>query len=172
MLKQCRHQCWQFQKHSRKHILSEGQLYQTKMKHSQKLIKLNALPISQKTYALLVTNFKSIKKKHHFIKSINIYKIPQIAEIIAIYQKLHIKLLSSSPFPLPEWFLKGSDCRLKTNVRKLPSYVRNFKENKNIPINILNELHQMHSKKPIDKAQCLINLLCYALLLRYLSRQF
>ena len=43
-----------------------------------------------------------------------LYKIPQITEAITVDQKLHVKLFSSSsPLLVPEWFHKGSDCRLK-----------------------------------------------------------
>ena len=43
-----------------KHCLR--QCCQAKMKHLEKLMKLNVLSISQKTYDQLVTNFKSMKK--------------------------------------------------------------------------------------------------------------
>ena len=55
----------------------------------------------------------------------------------------------------------------KINVRKFGSYTSNFKEYKNIPTDILDGLYQVNSKKPTDKPKSSINLLCYALLLRY-----
>lgn len=55
----------------------------------------------------------------------------------------------------------------KINVRKFGSYTSNFKEYKNIPTDILDGLYQLNSKKPTDKPKSSINLLCYALLLRY-----
>ena len=42
------------------------------------------------------------------------YNIPQITETVTVGKFFHVKLfLNSSPVLLPEWFRKGSDCRLK-----------------------------------------------------------
>ena len=81
--------------------------------------------------------------------------------------------LNSSPVPLPEWFLEGSDCRLKRNsmLENFPDYIRNFQETKDIPSDISNKLQEIRFKKPVDRPKYSVNLLRYALLLRYTSTQ-
>ena len=76
--------------------------------------------------------------------------------------------LNSSPVPLPEWFLEGSDCRLKRNsmLENFPDYIRNFQETKDIPSDISNKLQEIRFKKPVDRPKYSVNLLRYALLFR------
>ena len=76
--------------------------------------------------------------------------------------------LNSSPVPLPEWFLEGSDCCLKRNsmLENFPDYIRNFQETKDIPSDISNKLQEIRFKKPVDRPKYSVNLLRYALLLR------
>ena len=57
--------------------------------------------------------------------------IPQITEKITADKFFYVKLFSnSSPIPLPEWFCKGSDCRLKPKymLQNFPNYIRNFQK--------------------------------------------
>ena len=74
---------------------------------------------------------------------------------------------------MPEWFGKGSDCRLKRKsmLENFPNHIRNFQETENIPSDILNELQEIRFKNPVDRPKCSVNLLRYALLLRYTSTQ-
>ena len=100
--------------------------------------------------------------------------IPQVSETIVVDKMLHIKLFSvASPIPLPEWFRKGSDCclRKKSMPENLPSYIRNFVEVKKLPDDILSELELIRYKKTVDKPKYSVNMLRYALLLRYTSVQ-
>ena len=91
---------------------------------------------------------------------------------------LHVKLFSvaspnASPIHLPEWFRKRSDCclRKKSMLENFPSYIRNFVEVKRLPDDILSELELIRYKKPVDKPKYSVNMLRYALLLRYTSVQ-
>ena len=52
-----------------------------------------------------------------------------------------------------------------------PTCNKNFRENKNIPTDILDELYQILLKKFIDKPKYSINILYCALLSRYTSTQ-
>ena len=52
-----------------------------------------------------------------------------------------------------------------------PSYVRNFFEVKNLPDDTLSELELIRYKKTVDKSKYSVNMLRYALLLRYTSVQ-
>ena len=57
--------------------------------------------------------------------------VPEVTETIVIDADLHIKLYKKSiPIPLPEWFRKGGDCRVKSRsvIENLPSYIRNYGE--------------------------------------------
>lgn len=58
-----------------------------------------------------------------------------------------------------------------TSLEIFLSPIRNFEENKIIPTDILDELYQIRIKKPIEKPKYSINLLHYALVLRYTSMQ-
>ena len=91
---------------------------------------------------------------------------------------LHVKLFSvaspnASPIHLPEWFRKRSDCclRKKSMLENFPSYIRNFVEVKRLPDDILSELELIRYKKPVDKPKYSVNMLRYAVLLRYTSVQ-
>ena len=74
---------------------------------------------------------------------------------------------------MPEWFGKGSDCHLKRKsmLENFPNHIRNFQETENIPSDILNELQEIRFKNPVDRPKYSVNLLRYALLLRYTSTQ-
>ena len=98
-----------------------------------------------------------MKKKVRFTKRSTMQcNIPQITETTVDKFFLVKLFLNSSPVPLPEWFRKGSDCRLKRKsvLENFPNYIRNFQETKNIPSDILNELQEIHFKKPVDRVFC------------------
>ena len=104
----------------------------------------------------------------------SIISIPQVSETIVVDKMLHVKLFSfASPIPLPEWFRKGSDCCLKKKsmLENFPSYIRNFIDMKKLPDDILSELELIRYKKPVDRPKYSVNMLRYALLLRYTSVQ-
>ena len=59
----------------------------------------------------------------------NNHSIPQVTETIVIDEMFHVKLYKTSiPIPLPEWFRKGGDCRVKSKsiLENIPTYIRNF----------------------------------------------
>ena len=106
-----------------------------------------------------------------------VYALPQVSETVVVDKMLHVKLFSvASPIPLPEWFRKGSDCclRKKSMLENFPSYIRllkltYFAEVKKLSDNILSELQLTRYKKPVDKPKYSVNMLRYALLLRFSS---
>ena len=104
----------------------------------------------------------------------SVLSVPQVSETTVVDKMLHVKLFSvASPIPLPEWFWKGSDCclRKKSMLENFPSYIRNFVEVKKLPDYILSELELIQYKKPVDKPKYSVNMLRYALLLRFTSVQ-
>ena len=58
---------------------------------------------------------------------------------------------SSSPIPLPPWFVKEKNCRLtkKSYLQNSPPYIRSSSDNR--AANIMDELQQIQYKKPDDK---------------------
>ena len=106
-----------------------------------------------------------------------VYALPQVSETVVVDKMLHVKLFSvASPIPLPEWFRKGSDCclRKKSMLENFPSYIRllkltYFAEVKKLSDNILSKLQLTRYKKPVDKPKYSVNMLRYALLLRFSS---
>ena len=103
----------------------------------------------------------------------SVLSILQISETIVVDRMQHVKLFSvASPIPLPEWFRKGSDCclRKKSMLENFPSYIRNFVEVKKLPDDILSELELIRYKKPVDKPKYSVNMLRYALVLRYTEK--
>ena len=76
------------------------------------------------------------------------------------------------PVPLPERFRKGNYCHLKGSsmLQNFSSFI-NFQETKNFPSDILIELQEIRFKKPVDRPKYSVNLLCYALLVRYTATQ-
>ena len=56
-------------------------------------------------------------------------------------------------------------------LENFPNHIRNFQETENIPSDILNELQEIRFKNPVDRPKYSVNLLRYALLLRYTSTQ-
>ena len=84
-------------------------------------------------------------------------------------------MLSSFQLPLllPCQNSFGSDCclRKKSVLETFPSYIRNYVEVKKLPDDILSELELIQFKKPVDKTKYSMNMLRYALPLRYISVQ-
>ena len=90
---------------------------------------------------------------------------------IAIDLDLHVKLYYKRfPIPLPEWFRKGSICKLKSvsMLANLASYMRNRAEE--TPKTILMELNKLSFYKPQGRIYS-NELIRYALMQRYTSRQ-
>ena len=71
--------------------------------------------------------------------------IPEVTETIVIDQELHVKLYKRSiPIPLPQWFRKGSDCKVKHKsvIENFPNYIKNYgdvdvPDSRNIPSDIM-----------------------------------
>ena len=111
----------------------------------------------------------------------SLHNIPEVTEHIVIDEHLHVKLYKKSiPIPLPEWFRKGGDCRVKCKsiLENFPTHIKNFdavdgdiSDPENIPDDILEELRQIRYKKPVDRPKFSPNLLRYALLMYYTSPQ-
>ena len=107
--------------------------------------------------------------------------LPEITEHIVIDENLHAKLFKKSiPIPLPEWFRKGGDCKVKSKsiLENFPSYIRNFNQTdgdisdpNSIPDDILEELRQIRHKKPVNRPKFSPSLLRYSLLMYYTSPQ-
>jgi hypothetical protein len=105
--------------------------------------------------------------------------IPQVTQTIVIDKELHVKLYKKSiPIPLPEWFRKGGDCRVKYKsiIENFPSYIGNYgdvdiPDPKNIPREILDELQNLKYKRNSDGPKFSPHMIRYALLLYYTSPQ-
>ena len=55
--------------------------------------------------------------------------VPEITEIIKVDPDLHVQLFhKGSPVPLPHWFTKGSDCKLKykSAFENMPVHIQNY----------------------------------------------
>ena len=92
-------------------------------------------------------------------------------ESIAIDSDLHVKLYYKGfLIPLPEWFRKGSICKLKpvSMLANLASYMRNRAEE--TPKTILMELNKLSFYKPQGRIYS-NELIRYALMQRHTSRQ-
>ena len=126
------------------------------------------------------------KLEVHEGKAVILYKmemssqhIPEVTETIVVDKELHVKLYKRSiPIPLPEWFRKGGDCRVKRKsiIENFPAYITNYAEMdtpdiENIPGDIMDELQQLKYKKPADGHKFSPNMTRYALLLYYTSTQ-
>ena len=82
---------------------------------------------------------------------ITVNEIPQVTETIVIDKELHVKLYkNSAPIPLPEWFRKGSDFRVKhkSTIENVQPYIKNYgnvdvADPKNIPREIQDELGEI-----------------------------
>ena len=91
-------------------------------------------------------------------------------EVIVITESLNVKLFwKAIPVPLPEWFRKGSDCRLKnkSTLENFPSYIRSLVE-KNTET-LQDELLRIKFKKPESGPKYSPQMLQFALILRYTS---
>ena len=106
--------------------------------------------------------------------------IPEVTETIVIDQELHVKLYKRSiPIPLPQWFRKGGDCRVKHKsvIENFPNYIKNYgdvdiPDSRNIPSDIMDELHKLKYKKTVnDGPKYSPRMIRYALLMYYTSPQ-
>ena len=79
------------------------------------------------------------------------HNIPEVTETIVIDHELHVKLYKRSiPIPLPQWFRKESDCRVKhkSAIENFPHYIKNYgdidiPDSRNIPPEMMDGLHQL-----------------------------
>ena len=105
--------------------------------------------------------------------------IPEVTETIVVDKDLHVKLYKKSiPIPLPEWFRKGGDCRVKCKsiIENFPNYIRNYgdidiPDAKNIPGDIMEELQNLKYKKNTHGPKFSPKMMRYSLLLYYTSPQ-
>ena len=99
-------------------------------------------------------------------------EIPQVTETIVIDKELHVKLYKNSvPIPLPEWFRKGGDFRVKhkSTIGNFQPYIKNYgnvdvSESKNIPREIKDELQNLKYKKSFDGPKFSPDMIRHALL--------
>ena len=112
------------------------------------------------------------KNKAIFYKTENcpVNDIPLVTETIVVTDALNVKLFwKAIPVPLPEWFRKGSNCRLKSKsmLDNFPSYLRSIAEQE--PNKLQDELQYIKYKKPENGPKYSFQLLQFSLLLRYTS---
>ena len=96
--------------------------------------------------------------------------ISNVTKVIVITESLNVKLFwQAIPVPLPEWFRKGSDCRLKnkSTLDNFPSYIRSYAEQNTKKLQ--DELLQIKFKKPENGPKYSPQMLQFALILRYTS---
>ena len=96
--------------------------------------------------------------------------IPLVTETIIVTDSLNVKLFwKAIPVPLPEWFSKGNNCRLKSKsmLDNFPSYLRSIAEQE--PNKPQDELQYIKYKKPENGPKYSFQLLQFSLLLRYTS---
>ena len=91
------------------------------------------------------------KNKAIFYKTENcpFNDIPLVTETIVVTDSLNVKLFwKAIPVPLPQWFRKGSNCRLKSKsmLDNFPSYLQSVAEQE--PNKLQNELQYIKYKKP------------------------
>ena len=107
-------------------------------------------------------------------------KIPEVTETIVIDQELHVKLYKRSiPIPLPQWFRKGGDCRLKhkSAIDNFSNYIKNYgdieiPDSRNIPSDIMDELQKLKYKKTVSNGpKYSPSMIRYSLLMYYTSPQ-
>lgn len=97
---------------------------------------------------------------------------PHVNELIQIDNDLHVKLFyQGSPVPLPPWFRQGTFCKLKSvsMLHNLPSYIRNQAEE--MGNNILSEMKSIQYIKPKGRPAYSPEIIRFALIQRYTSRQ-
>ena len=96
----------------------------------------------------------------------------KVSMAVRVDSELHVKLqLNGNPVPLPEFFRKGSDCRLTcaTVLDEIVNYLNNLSENDKFPF--LDELNLRHNYSPKGRPPFSAGLMRYALLLYHTSRQ-
>jgi len=91
---------------------------------------------------------------------------------IRVDSELHVKLqCNGNPVPLPEFFRKGTDCRLTsvTMLCELDNYLKSLYENEPFPF--LEELNQRKYYQPQGRPPYSSGLIRYAILLHHTSPQ-
>ena len=122
-----------------------------------------------KIYAHWVKNLIQMKKNPHFANWSAIELIifrkkrKHLTTNLCILNYIEIRFV----FHWQSGF-KRRDGLFETNidVRQLSKQHKTFSKAKNIPSDILNELQEIHSKKPVSKPKYSVKLLRYAFLLR------
>ena len=97
---------------------------------------------------------------------------PSIKECIRIDRNLHVQhQCNGNPIPLSQWFIHGNNAKLTkfSMLEKFSTYIKNVVEED--PYSILNELQKRGHYKPKGRPPFSADLIRYALLLRYTSRQ-
>ena len=97
---------------------------------------------------------------------------PSIKECIRIDQNLHVQLqCNGNPIPLPQRFIHGNNAKLTkfSILENFPTYIKNLVEED--PYSILNKLQKRQHYKPKGRLPLSEDLIRYALLLHYTSRQ-
>ena len=97
---------------------------------------------------------------------------PSIKECIRIDRNLHVHLqCNGNSIPLPQCFIHGNNAKLTkfSMLENFPTYIKNVVEED--PYLILNELQKRQHYKPKGCPPFSADLICYALLLCYTSRQ-
>ena len=100
--------------------------------------------------------------------------IPQVVATICVDESMHVKLFKCNlPLPLPEWFRSGNDCKLKRKsvLENFPAYISNFNCDSDHQGKILEELQQIKNYKKTGRPKYSSNILRFALVVRYTSRQ-
>ena len=117
----------------------------------------------------------SFNKMQNYVVYINVLFVEgnkaANVESISVDEELHVKLHhKGNPIPLPEWFRKGN-CKF-TNasmLENLVSHVHNVAEL--MSRNVLSELNKLSYYKPQGRPSYSNELMRFALMQRYTSRQ-
>ena len=98
--------------------------------------------------------------------------VPEVVETIVVDKDLHVKLFyKGSPIPLPEWFRQGHSCKLSSigMLDNFPAYINNRASE--MPQDILQEMEKIQYIKPKGRPPYSSQLIRFALMQRYTSRQ-
>ena len=97
---------------------------------------------------------------------------PEIQECIRVDSELHVQLrYNDRPLPLPKWFVQGHNAKLtrRSMLENFPSYIKSTASEHPLPI--LDELQKRQFFKPKGRPPFSVEMIRYALLLRYTSAQ-
>ena len=114
--------------------------------------------------------FKKIRRFFNETENCPINDIPFVTETIVVTDSLNVILFWKAILvPLPDWFRKGSNCRLKSKsmLDNFPSYLRSIAEQK--ANKLQDELQYIKYKKLENGPKYSFQLLQFWLLPRYTS---